>query len=80
MSKPGKTATNGARAHCRALLFCVAWIGLAAPAQAERAQPADSREASRQQTPRDGAARAAGIAQSRYGGKVLKHPSRDVRP
>lgn len=73
MYKPGEAIAKGARPSRRALLLCcLLCTGLAAPVQAERAD--GRREASRQhQGQRDaGAARAAAIAQARYGGKVLK--------
>lgn len=71
MSKPDKTRINSLRSCGRWPLFCLAFAGLiaAAPVQADR----EDRQGPRQhQGQGDGSARAAAIAQSRYGGKVLK--------
>jgi hypothetical protein len=82
MSQPTETTFKGARASCRALLFCVAAGILAVtaplPAQAghgnqhrqERAEEGTPQQHDRSDA--DGAARAAEIAESRYGGTVLK--------
>jgi uncharacterized membrane protein YkoI len=83
MSNSGETVFAGARLP-RALLFCLVIINAlaaAAPAQAghgnhqhedrQGAQTDNSRQAQGQRDA-GGAARAATIAESRYGGKVLK--------
>jgi uncharacterized protein YcfJ len=76
MSKPGSSIQPSARSRRRALL-CLACAGLmvAAPAQADRGgrhSQGGQHEAGKRSGQGDGAARAAAIAQSRYGGKVLK--------